>query len=75
MFIVQKINNHFGHILFIFCSFRALYMLNISFYVHQFVRIVKAKCVFCFIKIQYYLSFVINSCFDQFRLSHFAPGS
>ena len=29
---------------------------------------VKAKFVFCSIKIQYYLSFLINSCFDQFRL-------
>ena len=30
---------------------------------------VKAKCVFCSRKIQYYLSFLTNSCFDQFRFS------
>ena len=44
-------------------------MFNIFFMFISLLESVKAKCVFCSIKIQYYLSFLINSCFYHFRLS------
>ena len=68
--LVQKINTYFGHILIIVCSFTALYSICLTFFMFiSFLESVKAKCVFCSIEIQYYLSLLINSCFDQFRLS------
>ena len=68
--LVQDINNNFGHILIIFCSFRSLYSTCLTFFMFiSLLEYVKTKCVLCFIKIQYYLSFLIKSCFNQFRLS------
>ena len=63
--------NNFCHMLIIFCSFRPLYSTCLTFFLWfiSLLEFVKPKCVFCSLKIQYYLSLLINSCFDEFRLS------
>ena len=44
-------------------------MFKCFFMFISFLESVKAKCALYFIKIQHFLSFLINSCFDHFRLS------
>ena len=49
--LVQEIDNHFSHTLIIFCSFRALYSICLTFfYVHQFVRVWKGYMCILFQK-------------------------